>query len=97
MELCRTIENENAIENETMKKWDTGMGGSRTMEKIGYRNGRIPNNEKNRIREWEGPEQWKKWDSGMGGSRTMEKMGYGNRTVPNNGKYGNREWNSPEE
>ena len=73
------------------------MERSRTMEKMGYRNERIPNNEKNRIREWEDPEQWKKWDSGMGGSRTMEKMGYGNGTNPNNEKYGNREWNGPEQ
>lgn len=33
MELCRTIENENAIENETM-------------EKMGYGNVTVPNNEK---------------------------------------------------
>ena len=71
-----------------MKKWDTGMGRSRTMEKIGYENRRIPNNRKYGIREWENPEQWKKWDSGMGGSRTMKKMRYGNGTVPNNGKNG---------
>ena len=44
------------------KKWDTGMERSRTMEKMGYGNGTIPNN-------------GKKWDTGMKRSRTMEKMG----------------------
>ena len=69
------------------------------MKKMGFGNGRVPNNEKYGIREWENPEQWKKWDSGMGWSRTMKKwdtgmersrtmknMGYGNGTVPKNRK-----------
>ena len=67
------------------------------MKNMGYGSGRVPNNGKSGIREWENPEQWKKWDLGMGGSGTMKKMGYGNGTVPNNGKYGNREWNGPEQ
>ena len=28
------------------KKWDSGMGGSRTMKKIGYGNGTVPKNGK---------------------------------------------------
>ena len=44
-------------QSRTMKKWDTGMEGSRTMEKMGYGNGRVRNNGKNGIREWNGPEQ----------------------------------------
>ena len=62
-----------------MKKWDTGMGGSRTMEN----------------KEWNGPEEWKIWKSGMERSRRIENMEIGNGTVPKNEKYGNREWSSP--
>ena len=51
------------------------------MEKMGFGNGRVPNNGKNGIREWNGPEQWKICKSGMERSRTME----------------NREWNGPEQ
>ena len=65
------------------------------MEKMGYGNGRIPNNEKNGIREWNGPEQWKILKSGMenleignGAVPNSEKMGYGNGRIPNNGKMG---------
>ena len=41
MELCRTIENENAIENETMEKMGYGNGQSLTMKK----------------KRWKGPEK----------------------------------------
>ena len=77
MELCRTIENENAIENETMEKMGYGNGQSLTMkkkdksgmersrkiEKMGYRNGT----------ECNGPQQKKIWRSGMERFRVMEK------------------------
>ena len=89
---------------EQWKKWDTGMGGSRTREIMKIRNGTVPNNKKmgngngtvqnnakHGIREWNGTEQWKKWETEMELSRTMQNIRYGNGTVPNKGKNGIRE------
>ena len=73
------------------------MERSRTMKKMGYGDGTVPNNRKRGNREWNGPEQWKKWDTGMEWSRTMEKMGYGNETVPKNGENGHQELKGPEQ
>ena len=55
---------------------------------MGYGNGKIPNNGKNGILEWNGPEQWKIWKSGMERSRTMENLEIGNGAVPNSEKMG---------
>ena len=73
------------------------MERSRTIENTEIRNGTVPNNGKNGIREWNDPAQWKKWDRGMERSRTMKNMEiwewnvwkFGNGTVPHNEKYGN--------
>ena len=73
------------------------MERSRTIEKMGYGNGKVLNKRKYGNREWNGPEHCKKWYTGMEESRTMEKMGYGIGTVLNSGNYENQEWNSPEQ
>ena len=46
MERSRIIEN-----------MEIGIGTVPNNKKMGYGNGKIPNNGKNEIREWEGPEQ----------------------------------------
>ena len=67
------------------------MKQARTMEKMGYGNGTVPNNGKFGNLEWNGPEQWKIWKFGMERSRTIENTEIGNGMIPHNGKNGIRE------
>ena len=55
MERSRTMKNMEIWEWNGPEQWNVWK----------FRNGTVPHNEKNGIRECNKPEQWKKWDTGM--------------------------------